>query len=151
MAIVRASTEAIGLTQLAESWAINLRAHVHADSSAALAISTRKGCGRLRHVRIGHLWIQEASENGQVKFCKVRGTLNPADLLTKFLPGARIANLCEQLSQVPREGSSQIKLALRLGSATAGQMPTFAVRGGVMAEPPSTTVLPPDVVTSIPS
>ena len=34
------------------------------DSSAAIAISNRKGCGKLRHIHMGELWIQEKTPNG---------------------------------------------------------------------------------------
>ena len=106
MALVRAASEAIGLTQLAEGWGMSLEAHVFADSSAALAVTCRKGCGKLRHVRIGHLWVQEAAEQGTVRFCKVRGCVNPADILTKYLPASRLADLTALLNQGVMEGSS---------------------------------------------
>ena len=66
MALVRACTEAIGLTQLAATWGLQLGASVYVDSSAALAVTSRKGNGKLRHVRIADLWIQEAQERGLV-------------------------------------------------------------------------------------
>merc|ERR1711867_90210 len=53
MALVKASSEAIGICQLAESWGMGMSANVHVDSSAAIAVTDRKGCGKLRHVRIG--------------------------------------------------------------------------------------------------
>ena len=59
-ALVRASAEAIGICQLAATWGLQLVGEVHVDSSAALAVTQRRGCGKLRHVRIGHLWVQEA-------------------------------------------------------------------------------------------
>ena len=67
MAVLRSATEAIGLVQLAASWGLNFRAAVHVDSSAALAVASRKGNGRMRHVRIADLWIQEAQERGLVE------------------------------------------------------------------------------------
>ena len=85
MALVKATTEAIGLTQLAQSWGIRLDASISVDSSAALAVTNRRGCGKLRHVRIGHLWIQELAADETVHFAKVAGEANPADLATKHL------------------------------------------------------------------
>ena len=55
MALIKGATEAIGLSQLAETWCLGLKADLFIDSSAALAIAQRRGSGRLRHVRIGQL------------------------------------------------------------------------------------------------
>ena len=55
------------------------------DSSAALAVVNRKGCGKLRHVRVGQLWVQEVAENEELKFQKVKDEQNPADINAKHL------------------------------------------------------------------
>ena len=112
MALVKASAEAIGLTQLAASWGLVFDANVHVDSSAALAVVHRRGCGKLRHVRIGHLWVQELASEELVSFMKVRGTANPADLMTKHLPGKVLDRLIPLVSQAPREGQAESRLAI---------------------------------------
>ena len=91
MAIVRASTKGIGLAQMARSWGVELQARVLSDSAAALAICHRKGNGKLRHVRIGHLWIQEASDSGCIAYTKVRGEANPADMADRRSPQAHLS------------------------------------------------------------
>ena len=58
---------------------------VSADSTAAPAIANRKGAGKLRHVNISPLWIQERQALHDVEMRKVLGTENPADLMTKYL------------------------------------------------------------------
>ena len=60
------------------------------DSSAALGVVGRRGAGKLRHVRVGQFWVQEASESGNLRYRKVKGTDNPADLPTKALTGGDI-------------------------------------------------------------
>ena len=112
MALVKATSEAIGVQQLAECWGIRLDLAVFVDSSAALAVTARKGNGKLRHVRIGHLWIQELAESESVQFRKVRGVANPADLMTKHLAGVKSAELAAALSQQPRTGHASCRIAL---------------------------------------
>ena len=112
MALVKAASEAIGLAQLALGWGLQLDIGVHVDSSAALAVVSRKGNGKLRHVRIGHLWIQELAENEEVKFFKVKGTENPADLMTKYLSATKAAPLVQALGLQPRAGHASSRLAL---------------------------------------
>ena len=58
---------------------------VWTDSSAALGICSRQGLGKLRHIDIQTLWIQEKVRTKQIVLKKVRGEVNPADLLTKHL------------------------------------------------------------------
>ena len=42
----------------------------------------RRGNGRMRHVRVGTMWIQEKEESGEVQYNKVEGEENTADLMT---------------------------------------------------------------------
>ena len=112
MALVKATCEAIGLAQLAKGWGLEFQVSVHVDSSAALAVTARKGNGKLRHVRIGHLWVQELAESDAVVFSKVRGTENPADLMTKYLPAGKAGPLSLALAQRPRVGHAKSRLAL---------------------------------------
>ena len=85
VAAVKMSTELIGIRQLADDWGIGLEGSVFVDSSAAIGMVSRQGCGKMRHVRVGLLWIQERQEEGDFEFRKVAGEENPGDLMTKYL------------------------------------------------------------------
>ena len=98
-AAVKASSETIGILQLAAGLGRDLVGRVHVDSSAALGVVARRGNGKLRHVRVGMLWVQELAESGELEYRKVRGTFNPADLLTKYQPQAKITQYLELMSQ----------------------------------------------------
>ena len=39
---------------------------VYADSSAALAVADRKGSGKLRHINLRVLWLQEKEARGRL-------------------------------------------------------------------------------------
>ena len=47
VAAVKMSTELIGMTQLADDWGIQIKGKVHIDSSAAIGVVQRQGCGKL--------------------------------------------------------------------------------------------------------
>ena len=51
-AATKASIEATGMAQLMEGFGRKVQVEVYVDSSAALAITARKGNGKLRHVRV---------------------------------------------------------------------------------------------------
>ena len=53
------------------------------DASAARAMATRQGVGRVRHLEVRHLWLQEVVRRGAVQVRQVPGRANPADVLTK--------------------------------------------------------------------
>jgi hypothetical protein len=58
---------------------------LHTDSAAAAGICRRSGIGRVRHLAVGQLWVQEGLRRGDFKLYKIPGASNPADMLTKHL------------------------------------------------------------------
>ena len=55
------------------------------DSSAAIGIARRKGTGKIRHLAVHQLWLQNQVRNKEILLQKVDGSSNPADLFMKFL------------------------------------------------------------------
>ena len=68
-----------------EDFGLEFPIRVWTDSSAALGISTHSGLGKLRHLEMHTLWVQEKVRAGEIKVLKFRGEVNPADLFTKHL------------------------------------------------------------------
>ena len=62
-----------------------IKGEILGDASAALSIIHRKGSGRTRHIDTGLLWIQQTAAEKRLEYSKVLGTINPADLMTKYL------------------------------------------------------------------
>ena len=63
------------------------------DSAAAKAFVSIRGLGRMRHLEVKDLWMQELVRNGRMKILKVRGDRNPADVLTKYLDRATLVSV----------------------------------------------------------
>ena len=61
-AMVKASCETLGILNMTRDFGKGYKGAIHADSSAALGICKRKGSGKLRHISVGLLWIQEKEE-----------------------------------------------------------------------------------------
>jgi hypothetical protein len=89
-AVVRGVSEALGLQSVARDLGIELRPEVHADSSAAIGICNRCGIGKVRHLAVAQLWVQDLVRSKACRLYKVLGTENPADLMTKPLPRTEI-------------------------------------------------------------
>ena len=58
---------------------------IRTDSEAARSFVNRRRLGRMRHIEVRELWLQEEVRNGKVVVRRVSGEENPADLMTKFL------------------------------------------------------------------
>ena len=90
LATVRGAAEGIGLISLGRDLGIEYLIRLHIDASAALGIIERRGVGRVRHLEVGSLWIQEQQLKKIIEMLKVPGLENPADLVTKHLNRERI-------------------------------------------------------------
>ena len=98
-ALMKCSAELLGIRSMLKDLGMHSIGVVYADSSAALAITKRKGAGKLRHININCLWIQERVEEKQLELRKVLGADNPADMMTKHLARQPLDKCMVQLNQ----------------------------------------------------
>ena len=92
-AMVKASAEALGIQALAADlgWAVRIRLCV--DSSAAKAMASRSGVGRVRHMEVRFLRLQDVVMRKRLELKKICGKKNPADVLTKPLSHSVVREL----------------------------------------------------------
>ena len=85
LATVLGAAEGIGLIS---SWAdlgLRFKARLHMNAAAAFGVIERRGSGRVRHLYVGIVWLQEQQLRKSLELKKVAGLENPSDLLTKHL------------------------------------------------------------------
>ena len=75
-------------------------------------MTQRKGSGKMRHVRIGQLWIQEVAENEELRFRKVKGEESPANLGTKHLTEKKIDELISKIYLQEADGRADQSLMI---------------------------------------
>ena len=93
-ALLKGVVEALGFHAVAEELGVVLRtARVGSDSTAAKAAASRHGLGKLKHLELKHLWVQEAVRTRRVQIVKEDTATNVADLMTKHLPEPRMTDL----------------------------------------------------------
>ena len=73
------------------------------DASAAVAFGNRTGLGRVKHLELRHLWVQEQIQDKQLKMTKVSSEENLADIFTKALPEQRFQTLAQQIGMRAEE------------------------------------------------
>ena len=76
-----------------------MEGRIMVDSAATLGTMSRRANGKMRHMRVGSLWIQQKVEEGELGLGKVNGPDNPADLMPKYLGKAAIEKHIRNLSQ----------------------------------------------------
>ena len=102
--IVKGATEGIGLKSVGRDLDIDHSVSLYTDSSAAMGMVARKGIGRVRHIEVGELWIQDAAKRGVLSIHKVKGEYNPADILTKYVEKGKIHQHCHAMGLAPESG-----------------------------------------------
>ena len=80
------------------------------DASAAKAMLGRRGHGKAKHIARCFLWLQQRIQDGDIVLGKCGTSVNPADLATKHLDGARIVDLLELMSLRFESGSHSMAL-----------------------------------------
>ncbi|CAK0858488.1 unnamed protein product [Prorocentrum cordatum] len=94
-AIGRGAASAIMMRQFYQQCGIEVASKVHSDSNAGRAIATRIGSGKVRHLQIRDLWVQERVRLGELQLGRVDTESNRSDLGTKHLDGKRVLKLLE--------------------------------------------------------
>ena len=67
---------------------VEVKVQVNTDSSAAKSIASRRGAGRVRHIEVRELWVQDRVAKRELSVVKVKGEENVTDGLTKHVDGA---------------------------------------------------------------
>ena len=88
--LTKGASTTLGLMALSGDMGHELNATVHSDASAAVSIVRRQGLGKLRHIKVQYLWVQERVRRHDFNVAKVDGKVNPADLMTKYLSAGEI-------------------------------------------------------------
>ena len=67
------------------------------DASAAVGIAMRRGLGKVRHIEVNQLWLQNKVADGLIRVTKVDGNINLADHLTKHIEASKLRVDCEKM------------------------------------------------------
>ena len=76
-------------------WQYDVRIQV--DANATIGTLHRRGLGKLRHVEVEELWLQQEISRKKISVSKVRGTENTADIGTKPLKREAAEYLMEKM------------------------------------------------------
>lgn len=83
-AVTKGAAEGLGVQALLSDFGFTSTVELHSDATAAIGICRRLGLGRVRHLAVSDLWLQQRVRQGDLTVHKVPGKQNPADILTKY-------------------------------------------------------------------
>ena len=112
-ALIKGAAQALGIMTMLLDLGAEANATIHADASAAIGIVRRTGLGKLRHLNVRYLWLQDHLKGDNLKLTKVAGAENPSDLVTKHL-------------SAPIAKGHLERLCMRTSSGRAATAPTVA-------------------------
>ena len=102
-AMAKGAAEGMGLVAVLRDFGVEVQLEIHSDATAAIGIASRQGLGRIRHIAVADLWIQQRIKAGDFQAYKVGTKENIADLMTKALDEQRMGELLDAMSVSPIE------------------------------------------------
>ena len=103
-AIIRSTSEGLGMISIMKEFGIDCDLVVKSDAIAAIGIVKRQGLGRVRHLAVADLWVQQKAKGGEVHYMKLPGKINTSDMMTKPVEGEVIRRHMSALGLEFREG-----------------------------------------------
>eukprot|EP00971_Amphidinium_carterae_P060547 1198253-Amphidinium_carterae.1 len=103
-ALTTAVSEGLHLPTILDFFQVGHRYRVVSDSTAALGIAHRQGQGKIKHLDVPSLWVQQFVRSGRVPFEKVHIDVNVADIGTNVLTAVRlrrVAVMCGMQFEMP--------------------------------------------------
>ena len=82
--ICRGASKALGLQSVARDLGLPFKLEVLTDATAAIGICRRRGLGKIRHLAVAALWVQDRVRAGDFAPTKVLGSMDPADIFAKY-------------------------------------------------------------------
>ena len=80
--ICKAAAEGLGAKNLTIELGMDEELEIKTDVSAAVGVIQRQGAGKIKHLEVKQLWVQEQEKKKAVKMVKIPKEVNWADLMT---------------------------------------------------------------------
>ena len=102
-AMVKGAAVSMGISSMLKEIGISVELELKCDASAAVGMVKRRGLGKVRHIDVSQLWLQEKVADNVLRITKVNTKENLSDGMTKPISGSEILWLLDQISQEVRD------------------------------------------------
>ena len=106
--ILKGASIGLGLRSMMGDFGVEVSVRINTDASAAKGMVNRKGLGKVRHIAVNQLWIQDRVSRGDLAISKVNGKENLADILTKHVNNEDIRVHLHKTGQSIQAGRHEI-------------------------------------------
>ena len=104
----------LGMIGICRDFGLERAPYLRADASAGIAMASRRGVGKIRHLHTQALWIQQQIADKRLTLQKDRGDENLADLPTKHVDRAVMLRHFTAMNFHIVSGSSKIAKGIAL-------------------------------------
>ena len=112
--LVKAASQSIGIRNIMRDLGFDLHIQINTDASVAKSIAMRRGAGKVRHIEVNQLWVQERVAKGELEIRKVGTEGNIADILTKHIDRETLDKHLFQIIFHPRVGSPRYCIKVKV-------------------------------------
>ena len=120
-AMGKAAASTILAANLLRELGVSAEPVVKSDSDAGRGMVRRIGAGRVRHLQLRELWLQERVREKQLRIERVDSEVNPSDIGTKYLDVGRIIKLMNSVNLKLSKGVKASGLACLEDLPLAGE------------------------------
>ena len=106
--IVKGAAQSLGFQALLGDLGVKMKIRIKTDASAARGIAYRRGLGKIKHLEISQLWLQDRIYRKEFDVIKIHGKINRADALTKYVGREDLENHCRWLGLVSERGRHEL-------------------------------------------
>ena len=112
LAMVKGGSIGLGIRSMLGDFNIEMitKLIIKVDSTAAIGIANRRGLGKIRHIDVADLWLQDRVYRGEMTIAKVPGEANLVDGLTKYLDRKKLDHHIESTNQVALVGRHHLSV-----------------------------------------
>ena len=96
--MVRCANEASGMASTIRELGHDAHERIWTDAAGARGLALRSGSGAIKRMETKYFCLQQKKKKKELRIYKIRGTINPADLMTTDLDWRRLTTLCSLLS-----------------------------------------------------
>ena len=100
--ICKAAQEGLAAKHLSHEIGKEYPLCIYTDSSAARGVVQRQGAGKVKHLSVRQLWVQEREARKELTVCKVPREKNWADLLTHHATAPEASRYLSGLAVIRR-------------------------------------------------
>ena len=102
--LVSIASELLGMASTCLDYGMKVGIEAHLDATTGIAIGSRRGLGKVKHISTVFLWVQDLVTEGRLQLSKKHTSEMLADFLTKPTVESITANCLKELGWISLTG-----------------------------------------------